>query len=262
MAARTVMVETVAEFAGSVDPPEIAIARSHAIFCATLHGMFLPHAHLPNAWLLLALVLQVLTYPILDDYRAGRAAIAVFDLAILALALRASRTGGHETSLGYVLVVPAMVLHAASALREDATGLYWASLIAQALFHAFVVVCLLRYMLRDEIMTRDELFAAANMYVLAAFVFAYLYALIEHWQPRAFVINAANNPDGVTRWWDLLYFSFTCLTSVGFGEITPANDHARSLVMIQQMAGVLYFALIVSRLVTLQTRRAASDRDP
>ena len=256
------MVETVAEFAGSVEPPGIAIARSHAIFCATLHGMFLPHAHLPNAWLLLALVLQVLTYPILDDYRAGRAAIAVFDLAILALALRASRTGGHETSLGYVLVVPAMVLHAASALREDATGLYWASLIAQALFHAFVVVCLLRYMLRDEIMTRDELFAAANMYVLAAFVFAYLYALIEHWQPRAFVINAANNPDGVIRWWDLLYFSFTCLTSVGFGEITPANDHARSLVMIQQMAGVLYFALIVSRLVTLQTRRAASGPDP
>ncbi len=95
-------------------------------------------------------------------------------------------------------------------------------------------------------MTRDELFAAAGLYVLMAFVFAYLYyALIEHLQPRAFVINAANDPDGVTRWWDLLYFSFTCLTSVGFGEITPANDHARSLVMIQQTA--------------LSISRAASD---
>lgn len=76
------------------------------------------------------------------------------------------------------------------------------------------------------------------------------------------MINAANNPDGITRWWDLLYFSFTCLTSVGFGKITPANDHARSLVMIQQMAGVLYFALVISRLVTLQARRAAGERDP
>ena len=218
--------------------------------------------HLPNAWLLLALVLQVLAYPFLDDHHGGRAAIAVFDLAILALALRASRAGGHETWLGYVLVVPAMVLHAADALGEGASSLYPASLVAQALFHAFVVLCLLRYMLRDEVMTRDELFAAAGLYVLIAFVFAYLYALIEHWQPGAFVINAANNPDGVTRWWDLLYFSFTCLTSVGFGEITPANDHARSLVMIQQMAGVLYFALVVSRLVTLQARRAAGERDP
>jgi hypothetical protein len=147
--------------------------------------MFLPFAHLPNAWLLFALVVQVLTYPFLDDYRAGRAAIAMFDLVILALALRASRAGGHETSLGYVLVVPAMVLHAASALGEDASAVYWVSLVAQALFHAFVVICLLRYMLRDEIMTRDELFAAAGLYVLMAFVFAYLYALIEHWQPRA-----------------------------------------------------------------------------
>jgi hypothetical protein len=220
----------------------------------------LPFAQLPNAWLLLALVLQVLSYPFLEYYHGGRVAIAGFDLAILALALRASRAGGHETSLGYVLAVPAMALAVADVLGKSA-GVYAASLVAQALFHAFVVVCLLRYMLRDEIMTRDELFAAAGLYVLMAFVFAYLYALIEHWQPGAFVINAANNPRGLTRWWDLLYFSFTCLTSVGFGEITPANDHARSLVMIQQMIGVLYFALVVSRLVTLQTRRAAGERD-
>jgi hypothetical protein len=212
-------------------------------------------AGLPNAWLLLALVLQVLAYPFLDETASGRAAIAVFDLVILVLALRASRAGGHETRLGYVLAVPAMALHAADALGGNDAGLAAASLLAQAVFHAFVVVCLLRYMLRDEIMTRDELFAAAGLYVLMAFVFAYLYALIEHVQPGAFVINAANNPSGVTRWWDLLYFSFTCLTSVGFGEITPANDHARSLVMIQQMLGVLYFALIVSRLVTMQAAR-------
>jgi hypothetical protein len=215
-------------------------------------------ADLPNAWLLLALVLQVLAYPFLDNYYGGRAAIAAFDLVILALALRASHASGHETWLGYVLVVPAMTLDVASTLRMDADGLYAASLLAQAVFHAFVVICLLRYMLRDEVMTRDELFAAAGLYVLMAFVFAYLYALIEHWQPGAFVINAANNPHGMVRWWDLLYFSFTCLTSVGFGEITPANDHARSLVMIQQMIGVLYFALVVSRLVsTSRGRRRA-----
>ena len=215
----------------------------------------LPFARLPNAWLLLALVVQVLSYPFLDYYRGGRVAIAGFDLVILALALRASRAGGHETRLGYVLVVPATALHVADVFGLNVHGLYAASLAAQALFHAFVVVCLLRYVLRDEIMTRDELFAAAGLYMLMAFVFAYLYALVDYWQPGAFVINSANNPLGVTRWWDLLYFSFTCLTSVGFGEITPANDHARSLVMLQQMLGVLYFALVVSRLVTQQGRR-------
>ena len=209
---------------------------------------------LPNAWLLGALVFLVAIYPFLDEKPAGRAAIAMFDLAILVLALRASRATGYETRFGYFLVIPAMGLHAAAALGGQAS-LYAFSLVAQALFHAFVVFSLMRYMLRDEVMTLDELFAAAGLYVLMAFVFGYLYALLEHLLPGSFFINPANNAGDVTSWFDLLYFSFTTLTSVGFGEITPANDHARSLVMIQQMMGVLYVALVISRLVALQSQR-------
>lgn len=221
---------------------------------------FLRTMQLPNAWLLASLVALVLLYPFLDDHPAGRAAIAVFDLAILMLALRAARAGGYETRIGWLLVVPAMLLHAGGALAQH-EAVYVASLIAQAAFHAFVVSCLLRYMLRDEVMTLDELFAAAGLYVLMAFVFAYLYALVEHLAPGAFVLNDVNNPDGIISWWELLYFSFTCLTSVGFGEITPVNDHARSLVMLQQMVGVLYLALVISRLVTLQAKRAERGRE-
>lgn len=218
----------------------------------------LPFAHLPNAWLLLALLAQVLLQPFLYEIPSGRATLAIFDLAILLLALRASRAGGNETRLGYVFVALAMGLHAIAAFGGHGSDWYPASLLAQALFHGFVVSCLLRYMLRDEVMTRDELFAAASLYVLMAFVFAYLYALVEHYLPGAFYINQANNPDGIADWWELLYFSFTCLTSVGFGEITPANDHARSLVMIEQMLGVLYFALVISRLVAMQSQRGRS----
>lgn len=209
---------------------------------------------LPNAWLLGALILLVAIFPFLDEKPAGRAAIAVFDLAILVLALRASRATGYETRFGYFLVIPAMGLHAAAALGGQSWLMAW-SLFAQAVFHGFVVFSLMRYMLRDEYMTLDELFAAAGLYVLMAFVFGYLYALLEHVMPGSFYINEPNNVGNLTSWFDLLYFSFTCLTSVGFGEITPANDHARSLVMIQQMLGVLYVALVISRLVALQSQR-------
>jgi hypothetical protein len=214
----------------------------------------------PNAWLLLSLLTLVLAYPFLEHHAGGRAAIAAFDLVILLLALRAARAGGGERQLGYLLVVPAMLLHAAAAFA-DMHQLTFASFAAQALFHGFVVVCLLRYMLRDEIMTLDELFAAAALFVLMAFVFAYLYAMLELRLPGAFYINTVNNPDGVVGWWELLYFSFTCLTSVGFGEITPVSDHARSLVMIEQMIGVLYFALVISRLVAMQSMRGRRVRD-
>ena len=214
----------------------------------------------PNAWLLASLVALVVLYPFLDRTASGRAAIAVFDLAILMLALRAARAGGYETRIGWILVIPAMLLHVGGAFQFHEL-IIPAGLLAQAAFHAFVVSCLLRYMLRDEIMTVDELFAAANLYVLLAFVFAYLYALVEFIAPGAFFINEVNNRDGIATWWELLYFSFTCLTSVGFGEITPVNDHARSLVMLEQMMGVLYLALIISRLVTLQSRRVDRRRN-
>ena len=57
---------------------------------------------------------------------------------------------------------------------------------------------------------------------------------------------------------DLLFLSFTNLTSVGLSDIVPVLGHARSLVMIEQVAGVLYIALVVARLVGLTVARQAN----
>lgn len=209
---------------------------------------------LPNAGLLLALLAQVLSFPWLSRLDGGRLALVAFDWVILVLALRAARATGLEARVGWVLLLPAVALHAVEVLLGG-EGLYIASQLAQAAFHGFVATCLLRYVLRDEVMTRDELWALASLYVLLAFVFAYLYAVVEQLAPGAFFINPSNNPDGATGWWELLYFSFTCLTSVGFGEITPVSDVARSLVMLQQVTGVLYLAIVISRLMAMQARR-------
>jgi Ion channel len=209
---------------------------------------------LPNALLLFALLVQVLAWPWLDDVPGGRLVLVGFDWIILALALKAARAASTEERLGWVLLVPAVVLHAAEVMLGGG-ALYVASQLAQAAFHGFVATCLLRYVLRDEVMTLDEMWALASLYVLLAFVFAYLYATIEHLAPGAFFINPTNNADGLTSWWELLYFSFTCLTSVGFGEITPVHDVARSVVMLQQVTGVLYLAIVISRLMGMNARR-------
>lgn len=206
---------------------------------------------LPNFWLLMALIVLIMLYPFAHPSSSGRAFLALFDWVILFLALRASRKSWHRPWMGYAFAIPAMVLHAGAALLNHPEW-FGASLVAQALFHGFVVVCLLQYMLHDDVMTLDELFAAAALYVLLGFVFGYAFALIEYVQPGSFFINDANNPDHITSWWDLLYFSFTCLTSVGFGEITPVSDSARSFVMLEQISGVLYLAILISRLMSMR----------
>jgi hypothetical protein len=45
-----------------------------------------------------------------------------------------------------------------------------------------------------------------------------------------------------------MYFSFTVLTSTGFGEITPVTGMARALIVIEQVLGVMYVAFLIARL--------------
>jgi len=210
--------------------------------------------HLPNLFLLLALLAQVALYPLLQTQAHGKAALAAVDWLILVLALRAARSSGSESRLGYVLLVPAIGLNALVAFWPNPIAIVL-SFGAQCAFHSFVIVCLLRYILHDDDMTLDELFAAASLYVLMAFAFSFVLATIEQLAPGSFYINPANNPDGMVGWWDLVYFSFTCLTSVGFGEITPVSDYARSVVMIEQMSGVLFLAIVISRLISMHANR-------
>ena len=60
----------------------------------------------------------------------------------------------------------------------------------------------------------------------------------------------------------MLFLSFTTLTSVGLSDITPMLPHARSVVIIEQVAGVMYVALVVSRLVGLTNAGKVSGTDP
>ena len=212
------------------------------------------YIQLPNVQLLVALVALIVLYPFFERMQSGRVAVIAFNWAILVLALRSAKSTGAQTNIGYALLILTIVLQAVGAFTGDG-GIHVVVMLFQAALHTFVIFCLFRYVLSDDIMTLDELFAAASMYAMMAFVFAYLYSIIEYFSPGAFYINASNNPNGIFSWFEMLYFSFTCLTSVGFGEITPVSDHARSWVMIQQLTGVLYLAIVISRLITMQSRK-------
>ena len=49
----------------------------------------------------------------------------------------------------------------------------------------------------------------------------------------------------------MLYFSFTTLTSTGYGDLTPATRRAESLAILEQVAGVFYVAVLIARLAGL-----------
>jgi hypothetical protein len=214
----------------------------------------------PSLLLLLTLCGVILVYPFLETSRAGRASLSAINIGLMVVALRVV---GHTPKLrrtGLLLATPPILLHAYYALFGGAAfGL--AATVALAVYYGFAIGALLAYVLRDDITTTDELFAAICMYVLIAMMWACLYWVVKYFQPGAFFVNPQNDLDSRVTWWDLLYFSFTTLTSVGFGEVTPVTSHARSLVILEQITGVMYVALLVARLTSMTARRGRQEGD-
>jgi hypothetical protein len=208
----------------------------------------------PSFGLLLSLAALILLEPFAEPLRGGVAVLAALHLGVLGLAVRwVSRTRGRRLAT-WVLVLPAVALTLAELFVEH-LALSIANLAMLAVFYAYVIRCLLEYVLLDAIVTVDELFAATCTYVLMAMWFACLYTIQEQLAPGSFAISAASAPHGALLYWDLLYFSFTVLTSTGFGDIHPLARAPRAVVMIQQVAGVMYVAILIARLTGMTLDR-------
>ena len=108
-------------------------------------------------------------------------------------------------------------------------------------------------MLADHVITRDELFAVGATFTLVAWAFAYTYTVVQAIEPGSF--TAAADPEAQRSWMELLFLSFTTLTSTGLSDVIPVRAFARSVCMIEQLAGLAYVAVLVSRLVGLTVLR-------
>jgi len=100
--------------------------------------------------------------------------------------------------------------------------------------------------------TSRRLQGAAVLYLNLATIFASAYGLIWQLQPSAFanVHPTAGDPLAVA---EVMYFSLTTLTTVGFGDIVAVDPFARSLANLESVVGVFFIGITVARLVTLET---------
>lgn len=131
----------------------------------------------------------------------------------------------------------------------DYDGLLAYSSALEAGLYFYAAWALVRYMLADHVITDDELFAVGATFTLVAWGFAYSFQVIQAVEPGSFI--AAIDPDDDRTWMELLFLSFTTLTSTGLSDVVPVKAFARGVVMIEQLAGLGYVAMVVSRLVAL-----------
>lgn len=212
----------------------------------------------PSGILLVGQLVVILAYPFLNDSTAGKAILGVTQMALVFTAVVAVRRTPALSWVGITLGGPAMVFAILEALEPHTDWIVLASAAFHVPFYFFVSYAMIRYLFHDDRVTRDELYATGAAFTVVAWAFAYIYAAVQALQPNSFVNYAG---EGDLPWFELLYLSFSTLTSVGLSDVLPVMNHARSVVMVEQLAGVLYVALVIARLVglTARTRRPGAD---
>lgn len=202
----------------------------------------------------------LIAYPFMETQgegearNVGRALFGVVGLLVLFLAVRAVRATPALTWVAAGIGVPVVLLTVAEAVwPENAQVVFWSALL-HALFYFYTGYGLLRYMFADNWVTRDELYATGATFTVVAWGYAYLYVAVQFIWPNSFTIYGEAEP-GLRSWYELLYLSITTMTSTGLSDIVAVTPHARSFVLLQQISGMLYIALVVARLVGLTIAR-------
>jgi len=231
---------------------------------ASLRGLLARAFRHPSGALLFVQLLGVLLYPLMEAAPRGRTFFGAFGLVVLLAALRMVRRSPGATWIAAVVATPLAVCSVLYVLTPT-RPLLVATAALDAAFYFYAAGSLIAYMLQDLEVTTDEFFAAGATFTLLAWAFAYLFVVCQAVNPGSFAaaspgsFRAVFNPLGERTWMELLFLSFTTLSGVGLSDIVPLVPMARALVMLEELTGVMYIAVVVSRLVALTTMRRGRD---
>jgi hypothetical protein len=206
----------------------------------------------PSAFLLAVQILVILLLPFLESSDYGRAVISLLSLSALITAVFTVRSTPALTWLSVTLALPAAVFEIWS-LVDDRSAVLALAHSFLAVFYFYTAYALISYMFEDAWVTKDELFAVGACFTVLVFAFAYVFLAIQEVYPNSF--TSFDGP-GQRTFLELLYYSGANLTSVGLSDVGPIRPEARAMGTVEQLAGVMYVAMVISRLVALTVMRA------
>lgn len=208
----------------------------------------------PSGWLLGVQLLTLIVNPLMENTAAGRGVFGAFGIVVLALALWVVTRSHAVNWVAWLLAIPSVALSLAANVGAQSQLLPLAHLLESALYF-YAAGALTAYMLADTSVSMDELLAAGATFTLLAWAFAFAFSVCQTWYPGSF--TAAINTESPRTWMELLFLSFSVLSATGLSDIVPVTPPARALVMLGMFAGVMYIAIVVSRLIALTTLRVS-----
>jgi hypothetical protein len=204
-----------------------------------------------HKWLLLlcGIVALLIISPISEVYDRRDDVITPMVAAVL-LAVVYGLVKSRATLLFLVVLIFSWFI---TSVLTDGSGLFAGrSILAPVLFMVLLItifVLLARWLTHAVYVNQEVLCAAICGYLLLGILWAGLYRAIVIADPRALV--AGDGSHIVPTVSDLLYFSYTTLTTTGFGDYLPKNAVVRMLCVMEAIVGTFYNTIIIARFVGL-----------
>lgn len=170
---------------------------------------------------------------------------------IIAALVHTVRNRAHAM-VALALGLPAIIARLVAAVRTDTALQNDAVLFLSAVFFGYLVFNILRDVSGEDRPTSERLFGALCAYIFIGILFALVYARLEFRDPNASAFTVSNNAiiESASSEAGLLplftYYSFVTLTTLGYGDITPVSEAARTLAWIEALIGQLYLAVMVA----------------
>ena len=195
-------------------------------------------------YLLLSLMALLLASAFLSGTQQGRVFTGIANLVILLTAIAAVQQSRASLIVAGSLGAVAIIVFIEALLLESTAHLVlaWA---CGAVFYAYSLVHLLKYVLSHEELSVDKLYGAVAAYVMLGIMWAFVHGVVQYFYPGAYSVNGNVTVLGMQ---DLLYFSFVILLTVGFGDILPMLPPSRMLMVIEGITGTMYVAILIARL--------------
>ena len=196
--------------------------------------------------LLISLVLFFIIYPMLEQSIVATRVLNLCFLWILLSGVYAVANTRGPVIFSLTLVVLTTVLRWAYYFYQ-LNSLSILESMGNVILFTFIGVHILRFILRQRIITGELIYAGLSVYLIFGLAWASIYHIIDMWQPGAFILSNPDNPrqDFFQMW----YFSMVTLTTLGYGDIAPASMVARTFVVLEAIMGQFYLAILIASLV-------------
>ena len=210
------------------------------------------------------------------QYKMFNFMVSILLLLILSAVLEGTRYGyivvNTMSSIVFFLGVYAVGRNRRTLLILIVLGLPWflsewaftkssRTIFASVLFFLFVTVTILEHILKSREVTTDTLYGAVCVYLLLGILWASIFGFLEYITPG--VLFEGHDKDIHTKIStnELIYYSYTTLATLGYGDITSVTPVGRILSVLEAIFGQLYIAFLVARLISVYTANALKGKD-